>query len=232
MVSILESAKESARSAISFLIELSHRAQAATGSIVGLFIQVYDGHVKYHVKPIVDAGQARYNRVVAPLFEEINTKSKALFMEIHLTVNSLFDRFVFQFSRSCPPILSLVDNLGKRTKFRLLREGQKNLESLCLDAKGTSVFILELLGVVLGFVFAFVLRRHLLVLSLGVIRLLLWPIQVLGSMVLSPFAFLCRFPMKLLRLFPRSAREFETEQVDSCGEQSDELTEGDKVGRQ
>lgn len=245
-VSMPERTKEFVRPAILFVIELSHRAQATAVSVIGRFVQVqnrakaataplivrglqvYDTHVKHPLTPLIDAGRAKYDSVAAPLFREIDTKTKQLLFEMRLVVNSLVEQFAIQFSRSCPTILSVLDVLGERINLQLFGIGKSKLESLCLDAKGTSVLIFKLIGVVLGVIFAFILRRPLLRLSLKVGRLFLWPVRVLLSLVLAPFLFVFRLPMMLLRLCSGPAREMEATQTDEPSCQLKEEDDGDE----
>lgn len=193
-------------------LELSKHAQAATHRLFRYIVQVYDKHGKTHVKPVIDAGLNSYKNNVTPLYQELGIERKKLFAKARLAVESFFDKVAIQFSRSCPPITSQMEHLEELTNLRLFRAGKNKLESLCLDAKGTSIFIFKILGVVL----LFTLRRPILYISLWFIRVLTWAIRSLVSMVLAPFLFVFRFPVILLRLVRPMRKVEEKAEKQSC----------------
>ncbi len=252
---LLGTAEEFVRPAISFVLNMVHRVQTTAALFVELLFQLYDEHLKHNVEELLDAGRDtcsqvatlifylydehlklnvdqlldagrdNYNQVATPLLSKVDRKWKELSTKVHLVVSFLVERTSIHFAETCPGLASLLDIVEKHTDRRLVQGVRTHLKSLCRNPEGTSVNFLKLLGVLLVFNFAIVVRRYLLATLRTLIRVLLWPVQIMTSVVLAPFLFLFRFPFLIYRLFARSAREAELHQTDSCDEQSRKIME-------
>ncbi|GAX10139.1 hypothetical protein FisN_3Lh332 [Fistulifera solaris] len=252
---LLGTADEFVRSAIPFVLDLVRRMQDTAALLVEqlyqfydahlkrnvkelldfgretfsqvtiLMSQLYDEHMKHNVDQLLDGGRATYNEVAIPLFNKIDREWKALSTKVRLAVGFLVERIAIHLTEICPGLSLLLDIVEKHSDQRLVQGARILLKSSCLNPERTSLNFLKLLGVLVGGLCAILLRRYLLDSLRTIIRVLVWPVQVVTWVVLTPFLFMFRSSFLHRRLFARSAIEDEVHQPDSCGEQSSEIVE-------
>jgi hypothetical protein len=194
-----------------------------------IIFQFYDEHLKHDVDQLLDAGKASCTEHATPLFSEIDREWKVVSTEMHSAVSSLVERVSIHFAEICPRLFLLLDTVENHADQRLVQGARIYLKSLCLDPGRTSVSFLKLLGVFLGVICVILLRRYLLATLRTLIRVLLWPVQVVTSVALAPLLFFFRSSLFLhRRLFVRCAREEEVHQPDFNDEQSCKIMEEDQ----